>query len=494
MGVIKQQGIYATIAAYIGVLIGVVNQMWLYPTFLSESEVGLIYSLVDTAMLFTPFILLGLVSVCLRYFPRFNNTAQGHHGFLSFLLLIPLFSFALFSLVFLFCLPYVSDFFAKSPLYARFLPLTLPLCFFLIYISILEAYCRSLQRTIFITFLREVFIRAASGVLVLAYGLALIQTERFVWCYVGIYALVMLGLAGYIYHLKQLHLVRIDRQKFDTELLRDMGRYAFFILLGTIGGTIVYKIDSILLNYYVGEADTGIFRITGFIGLVVEMPRRALSQIAAPVVAQAMQRNDLSLVANLYRSISTHQYLAGAFLLCGIWCNIDNIFALMPRGDVYAQGKYVVLLVGISKIFDMVTSINEEIIAYSPYYRYTTLLMVGLILVTIGSNMLFIPIWGIVGAALASAICILSYNIFKFMLIYSKMNLQPFSISTIKITLIATLVAIIGTYLPPTLFPSPFIDLICRSLLIGILFAALTLSWRVSDEVNQLVGKIWKRH
>jgi O-antigen/teichoic acid export membrane protein len=304
----------------------------------------------------------------------------------------------------------------------------------------------------------------------------------------------MLGLTGYIYKLKQLHLVRIDRQKFDAELLRDMGRYAFFILLGTIGGTIVYKIDSILLNYYVGEADTGIFRITGFIGLVVEMPRRALSQIAAPVVAQAMQRNDLSLVANLYRSISTHQYLAGAFLLCGIWCNIDNIFALMPRGDVYAQGKYVVLLVGISKIFDMVTSINEEIIAYSPYYRYTTLLMVGLILVTIGSNMLFIPIWGIVGAALASAICILSYNIFKFMLIYSKMNLQPFSISTIKITLIATLVAIIGTYLPPTLFPSPFIDLICRSLLIGILFAALTLSWRVSDEVNKLANKIWKRH
>lgn len=492
MGVIKRQGIYATIAAYIGVLIGIVNQMWLYPSFLTESEVGLIYSLVDTATLFTPFLLLGLVAVSVNYFPHFNNPAKGHHGFLTFLLLVPLFTFALFAILFTLFLPEISLSFAKSPLYARFLPLTLPLCFFLIYVSILEAYCRSLQQTIIITFLREVFIRAASGILVLLYGLSLINITYFVWLYISVYGLIVLLLLCYIGYLKQLHLSPIDPSKFDAQTLKSMKRYAFYILLGSIGSTIVYKIDSVILNYYLGEADTGIFRITGFIGLVVEMPRRALSQIAAPVVAQEMKLGNMTLIGNLYRTISTHQYLVGSFLLCGIWCNIDSIFAIMPRGDIYSNGKYVVLLVGISKIFDMATSINEEIIAYSSYYRYTTLFMLGLIIVTIISNMIFIPIWGITGAALASMFCILVYNIFKYLLIYHKLKLQPFSKATLKITAISLIVLTANLLLPAKLL-TPFVDIIIRSLYICTLFGILTITWQVSDEINEMLSKMVKK-
>lgn len=491
MGVIRRQGIYATLAAYIGVLVGIVNQIWLYPTFLTENEIGLIYLLVDTAMLFIPFLLLGLVSVCLRYFPHFDNITQKHYGFLTFLLAIPLFTFLLFAVLFALFLPQFSTFFVKSPLYVRFLPLTLPLCFFLLYMSVLEAYCRSLQRTVIITLLREVFIRAATTVVVLLYGLSLLDTNRFVWCYIGIYGVVMLLLVVYIWRLGQFQLRNIDRSRFDADMLRDMAQYAFFILLGTIGGTVVYRIDTLLLSHYMGEADTGIFRITGFIGLVVEMPRRALSQIAAPVVAQEMKRGQIQVIANLYRSISTHQYLAGAFLLSIIWCNIDNIFALMPRGEVFAQGKYVVLLVGIAKIFDMVTSINEEIITYSPYYRYTTLLMLALIIVTVLTNITLIPIWGITGAAVASLLCIFLYNVFKFFLVYIKMKLQPFSNATLKITAITAIVWA-ANYLSPTL-STPLADLLLRSFLLSLLFGALTLSWKVSAEVNQFMHKGLRR-
>jgi len=487
LGIIKRQGIYATFAAYIGVLIGVVNQMWLYPRFLTESEIGLVYLLVDTAMLFVPFLLLGLASVCVRYFPHFNHIEQKHHGFLSFLLLIPLGTFALFALLFALFLPDFSANFAKSPLYVRFLPLTLPLCFFLLYISVLEAYCRSLQQTVVITLLREVFIRLATTVLVLLYGGALLNSEQFVQWYVGIYGIVVVLFIGYIAYLGQFRLGVIDRDKFTSPLLLDMGRYAFFILLGTIGGTIVYRIDALLLSHYLGEAETGIFRITGFIGLVVEMPRRALSQIAAPVVAQAMKDRKIDLISQLYRNISTHQYLAGAFLLCAIWCNIDNIFALMPRGEVFAAGKYVVLLVGIAKIFDMVTSINEEIIAYSPYYRYTPLLMLGLIGITVATNMALIPIWGITGAAVASLLCIALYNIGKFMLIYTKMGLLPFSRNTLKISAIATL-ALGASYICPTL-PSAWVDLFVRSAIVTAIFAILTLAWNISDELRQMFQK-----
>jgi len=56
-------------------------------------------------------------------------------------------------------------------------------------------------------------------------------------------------------------------------------------------------------------------------------------------------------------------------LFLGIWCNIDSIFELIPNGEIYSPGKWVVFYIGLSKLFDMATGVNQEIVGTSKYYK-----------------------------------------------------------------------------------------------------------------------------
>jgi O-antigen/teichoic acid export membrane protein len=59
--------------------------------------------------------------------------------------------------------------------------------------------------------------------------------------------------------------------------------------------------------------------------------------------------------------------------------------------------------------------------------------------VTLVLNEYLIPIWGIEGAAIATTMAGLLFNLIKFIFIYFKFNLQPYDFRNVKIILITLL-------------------------------------------------------
>ncbi len=100
---------------------------------------------------------------------------------------------------------------------------------------------------------------------------------------------------------------------------------------------------------------------------VIEVPKRALMQIAMPLISRAFEKNDLKDIQNIYQKTSINQLIVGSLILIGIWANLHNIFALIPRGDIYEAGKYVVLIIGFGKLLDMMFGPSSEIIVLSKY-------------------------------------------------------------------------------------------------------------------------------
>ncbi|MFN0188688.1 MAG: oligosaccharide flippase family protein, partial [Bacteroidia bacterium] len=95
MGVIKRQGIKNTIATYIGFIVGFVNLIVIQPNFLTKEELGLTRVLYSFALLVAMFVPLGIGNATTRFFPRFKNIENRHHGFFGFMLLFPLLGFVL---------------------------------------------------------------------------------------------------------------------------------------------------------------------------------------------------------------------------------------------------------------------------------------------------------------------------------------------------------------------------------------------------------------
>jgi hypothetical protein len=90
----------------------------------------------------------------------------------------------------------------------------------------------------------------------------------------------------------------------------------------------------------------------------------------------------------------------------------------------YGGGILVVFMIGLSKYFDLILGNNNAIILI---LNIIAVLFLGVILVflTVGLNMIFIPIYGILGSAFATLLSITLYSLAKLMFVVKRLHLFP---------------------------------------------------------------------
>ena len=188
-------------------------------------------------------------------------------------------------------------------------------------------------------------------------------------------------------------------------------------------------------------------------------------------------------IKSLYVKSSINQLIiGGVFFLC-VWINVDNIFALLP--DKFQEGKWVVFYIGFSQLINISCGLNGAIIINSKYYKYDLYTNVLLVIITLATNYILIPIFGINGAAMATAISVLLFNLIRLILIKKKMNMHPFNLSTIKTISLLLLVFFIVNIFPEINFA--FFDIIFKSVLAIIIFFPLVLYFNLSDDISEMI-------
>jgi O-antigen/teichoic acid export membrane protein len=465
--------------------------LWLFPYAFRPEEIGLIRLMLSVAAMFATLSSFGGSQIAIRFFPYFADPFPRRAAFINLLFGLVLFGCILFSLVFLSFNDNVRSIYSnKSSLFILYLWYLLPLTISLILYGLIESFIIVQGQPIVPTILREIYTRAILTVASIAFLVAAISFTAFIQLVSLLYcfAPLMIFLYGYQKGFLQFAGGKNEIRKHEWGELFQFGTFAF---LGNASAVLLANIDSVVLSAYSGLVSTGIYSIALFIAVIIEIPKRSLSQVLIPMVVKANKEQDMTLLDSLYKKSSINQFIVGAVIFLIIWLNIDGIFALIPNGQVYRDGKWVVFLIGLAKLFDMLTGINAEIIGTSRYYKIDLLIYGVLSLVGIGLNFLLIPRYGVVGAALAAFSSIVLYNAMRFVFIAIVMKIQPFS----KKTAIAAL-CIVVTFGIVSLVPNSNIlsmNLILRTVLIGLIFGGLILRFHVSDDISLLFKKIVTR-
>ena len=490
MGVIQRQGIKDSIVTYFGVALGAVNTLFIYPACLRDEELGLFQFLVSWAMIISPFVLLGATNLVVRYFPVFRDDAKKHNGFLFLMLALTLSGFAVFALVAWLGGENLINYFNKNnqqPYIRQFFYYIVPLTLFVALNVLFINYIKNFLRIVIPTFFENVFVKVGTAILSILLFLEIINLVGFINGIVLVYALVTLALIGYTYWLGQLHL-KPDFSFLKKPLRREMSVFAFYGVLGSVSGGLMFYIDKAMIPLLIegGWAANGIFAIVGYMGTAIDIPRKSLEKITAPVVAHSIQTNDWDNIRKLYHKSSINQLIAGCLLFLGIWLNLESFFDIMPEGDTYRPWKMIVLTLGISGIVDMATGINSQIIAYSKYFRFNFYLVLVLAVLNVAFNFLFIKTFGlnIYGAALATLTSTTIYNIIKYWFIFAKLKMQPFTWRTLWIVLLSLAIYFLVSFFPK--LTNPFLDIVIRSVLIVLLYVPVILYFRFSPDLNNL--------
>ena len=488
MGLVVRQSIFNTVISYAGVVIGYINLLYLYPKFFAPEQVGLLRTIQDAAILLTPFAQFGVTQSIVKYFPSFANDKKQSGSFISLMLLLAAGGFSLFLISFAVFRETIAAYFETNASdFLAYTSLIVWLTFILLMTAVLEAYSRSLLKTIVPNLLRDVVIRLLLTFLVVAYSLDLITYDQFILSTVGGYALCLLLLMFYLWRSGELQL-NLNFSVLKTAISGGMMKYSVLGFAGTAGMIIIGKMDSLMVSAMIGLGANAVYTTAFYIATVIEIPRRAFSQITMPLISRAFEKNDLAEISTLYRKTALHQLIIGSLLMLGVAANLDSIFSLMPKSDIYQAGYYVVLIIGGAKLTDMLFGPSSEIIVLSKYYAYNIVLILLLAAMTVIMNTLFIPKYGIEGAAYGAAIALIAFNVIKFIFIWIKLGLQPFSSAFIKVIFIAALTWAIQLILPR--ISNVFLDIAVRSSIMTAVFGGLVYWSAVSEEGNGIVTRI----
>jgi O-antigen/teichoic acid export membrane protein len=248
----------------------------------------------------------------------------------------------------------------------------------------------------------------------------------------------------------------------------------------------LFDFDKVIIPAYQNISSNAFYSVAVFIAMVIAVPSRAMMQIIHPLTAQLLNENKLEELNDLYKKSAINLQVFGGLIMLGVFLNCKELYQLIPKE--YSGGIAVVFLIGLSKFYDLIIGNNTAIILNTKYYRW--FLFFGIVLVTllIGLYVILIPIYGIVGAALATFISIFIYNTIKVLFLFWKMNLSPFTYKTVYSFGIITLVFLMFYFWDFTFHP--LINIVLKSIFVTIIYSLLNYKLKISIEMNQIFDKL----
>lgn len=491
MGIIARQGAKSTVVIMFGMVLGYLINLVVYPFCLNPEEIGLVRVLISAGTMYATFLPFGSNNALIKFYPNYKNNKNGHNGLLSVVLATGL-VVGLIALGILFLSQnwLYKLYGSQMDSFGHFTAHLAVLMLIISFTNILQDYCKTMLRIAFPFFLKQVVQRILIATATLIYFLGYTSLTQFVMSIEAAYGLVLIG---HILYILKLGATKI---KFGSPFKSKRERNGFFnfstfAVISGLSMILLDNIDILMLGALTGFGTSGVYSISFFIAQVVDVPRRAVMRISTPVVSQAFKNEEFEKVRSVYQKSSLNAFFTGAVLLLLIWANIDSIFSLMPKGEIYSAGKNVVIILGLARLFDIMFGINGQILMMSKYYKYNALFVGILVILTFFTNLFLIPKFGISGAAYGTAISILIFNTIKHIFLLRKFNLSPFTSNLVKLAFIFLFILIIQTVIPQT--NNIWINILINSLFVIVSFVSLFKILKVkTDLIDQLTLKISK--
>ena len=207
-------------------------------------------------------------------------------------------------------------------------------------------------------------------------------------------------------------LVHMNIYKFHIhmEYIKEHLIYGKKIFLSNLVLDLNTKVDVISLgvllqnDYFIGIYSFAVMFIEGFYQMLVVIRRSINPKITKVYYEMGDELQDLIRAKKIVDIISLIVYIG--IVVC------YYIICLLTRKEEYLGGVAVILIIGMSIVMTRKYILFGNVFSQIGKPEYETRVNIGTVLINIVANFLLIPIWGINGAAIATAMSYIAFAIF----------------------------------------------------------------------------------
>ncbi|MFN5421795.1 MAG: lipopolysaccharide biosynthesis protein [bacterium] len=486
MGSIRKQSIFSSLFIYAGFGIGAINVLYLFPRFFTPEQFGLTRLLMDIAMILATVCTAGIIPVAFKFFPFYKKYLKKSENEL-FTLLVSI--AAILSTTVFLLMPIVEPwiikkFASRSPILTEYFYLIFPLTLTLVGFNILEIFAWIGGKPVISTFLKEFLYRLLVTFLVICWALGIISHFKvFIEIYALVYLLPFVLLIIIVYKSHQF-VIQFKLSKVTKKIGGVMFKFGSAYFLSMLLNILAKTNDTLIIASQStgGLADAAVFTIATYLITLMDVPQRSMIAAATPHISQAWKDRDMMKLDRLYKKTALNLLIIA--LGIGGLVLINNQLIVKLLGDHYALLPTLMLLLGISKIIDLGTGLNSQILQLSKHWKidlFSNMFFVGM---SILLNYFLTRSYGILGTATGTIISIFFYNLTRFIFIKKIYKLQPFSWKNGIALLSAAILTGILSYF--RISENIFVNSIFASILFISLFSFVIIRFKISEDISEL--------
>jgi O-antigen/teichoic acid export membrane protein len=432
MSTVRKQSIISSIVVYIGFALGLFNTyLFTKKGGFTEAQFGLTGLFIAFASIMFSVASMGMPGFVTKFFPYYqSHLRREKNDLLTWALVVPVMAFLLVitgGIAFKDVL--VDKVFNNSPELLQYYYWTFPFGLGLTLFMVLEAYAWQQRAAVLSNFSKEILFRALTTILILLTMAGVIGSfSRFVHLYAFLYLAIAAIMIVYFIATKRFHFV-FRRSKVTKRFSSKIITLCSFVW----GGGLVYNLAAVFDTIVVaavlpnGVAMAGILAFAQNLTSLIQAPQRAIVSASVGPLSQAWKDKNLDKIRRIYSRSSINQLLFSCAMFSLIWLNFEDGIRAFNLKESFLQAKWVFLYFGLTRILDMGTGVNGQIISTSTHWRFEFLSGLMLLGLALPLNYFLTRHYGIIGPAVSNLIAFAIYNMVRYFFLLKKFDMQPFT-------------------------------------------------------------------
>lgn len=451
MSEIRRQSIISSIIVYSGFALGILNTyLFTREGGLTKEQYGLTGAFMAIGQIMFSLASLGMPAYIYKFRPYYrSHLPRKQDEQLTISLLVSIIGFVLVLAGGLIFKGLVNQAYANSPQVITYYYWLFPFGFGMTLFSILEAYGWSTHHSVMTNFLRELLFRLFITALFALMALGVLTSfDQFVHLYSFSFLLIALILAVYLRSKKEYHFTfsfsRVTR-KFRKKIIT----LAAFFWSGGLVYNVASVFDTIVIAAILpnGLAAAGIYTLGQYLCSLIQAPQRAIISASVGPLAEAWKVKDYGKIQRIYQRSSINQLIFASAMFCLLWLNFMDGIVTFHIQNGFKEAFPVFVFIGLMRVMDMGTGINSQIIGTSTYWRFEFITGILLLALNLPLSIKLTQHLGVIGPAIANLIAFTIYNFIRFLFLYRKFQMQPFTSKTLYTLVTATASFLVVYYL-----------------------------------------------
>ena len=268
----------------------------------------------------------------------------------------------------------------------------------------------------------------------------------------------------------------------DKELLR----FSYPLMFVTILGTLMHWMDILMLGYFTDTTTVGLYHPAARTAGLLRTVLLAFMGIFAPMMSEYHRQGDVGEMGKLYKLIV--RWIVSLSLPLAIIIIIYSKKIMMLFGVQYLSASNVLMVLTTAAFIQTLFGGGGQTLTMTGFTKVNLFNSIIVVLINIILNLLWIPQYGIIGAAYATLISMALLGLLRIVEVNHLIKITPFSLKLMKPIIAGVIMTAVLIYIKPVVLPLHTITSLIIITLVGLL-SFFTMLWLLRFDADD--RKIW---